>query len=75
MPEDYAREPEISIEWTDLSFELDNLGLKALAKKCRVKGWYWETQGRFDSAFLAKAQVSFAEVENAARRLLSDIYT
>lgn len=66
-------EAEISMEWTSLAFELDRLKLTNLAKKCRVKGWYWENQGRFDAVFLSKAQISFEHVERQAYQLLREI--
>lgn len=69
----YNIETEISMEWTQLAMELERLGLCALAKKCRVKGWYWEDKGRFDEQFLEKAQVSFNQVESLATQLLREI--
>lgn len=69
----YQTEAEISMEWTSLAIELDRLKLQKLAKKCRVKGWYWENQGRFDEEFLSKAQISFETVERIAAQLLSEI--
>ncbi len=69
----YAKEEEISIEWTELALELDRLKLNKLAKKCRVKGWYWQNQGRFDQAFLEKAQISFSQVERLANQLIREI--
>ncbi|MCB1659671.1 MAG: hypothetical protein KDI39_15745 [Pseudomonadales bacterium] len=70
---DYVRESDISCEWTALALELEKLKLTALAKKCRVKGWYWEDQGRFDEVFLKEAQVSFEHIEKSATILLNAI--
>ena len=73
QPKNYDKEAEISAQWTGLAMELDRLKLEKLAKKCRVKGWYWEDQGRFDSEFLKHAQVSFKQVEDLATQLLKEI--
>ena len=67
---DHEKETDISVEWTSLAMELDRL---KLAKKCRVKGWYWKDQGRFDEAFPTKAQINFGQIERMATQLLSDI--
>jgi len=71
--ENYAKEEEISLEWTKLALELDGLKLHKLAKKCRVKGWYWENQGRFDQVFLEKSQITFTQVESLANQLIHEI--
>lgn len=73
LSKDYQKETEISVEWTNLAMELERLKLYELAKKCRVKGWYWEDQGRFDQDFLEKAQINFAQVERLASKLLREI--
>ncbi|MCJ8321280.1 MAG: hypothetical protein MJK12_16695 [Colwellia sp.] len=70
---DHAKESEIAVEWRSLSMELERLKLLKLAKKCKVKSWYWEDQGRFDAEFLQKAQVGFEQVERTASLLLRDI--
>ncbi|MCW8886199.1 MAG: hypothetical protein OQK12_13260 [Motiliproteus sp.] len=72
-PVSHDKEAEIAIEWTQLALELERLKLDKLAKKCRVSGWYWEDQGRFDEEFLRKAQVSFNHIETLASRLLKSI--
>lgn len=73
QPKNYQTESEISVEWSSLGMELEKLKLTALSKKCRVKGWYWEDQGRFDSEFLNEAQVSFEQVERLATQLLREL--
>ncbi|MEH6625931.1 MAG: hypothetical protein V7739_05765 [Motiliproteus sp.] len=69
----YDKEAEIALDWTRLALELDRLKLDKLAKKCRVNGWYWEDQGRFDEDFLRKAQVGFDHIEKLATLLLQKI--
>ena len=75
QPVDYAKESEIAIEWRTLSMELERLKLLKLAKKCKVKSWYWEDQGRLDADFLKQAQVGFEQVEKTASLLLKQINT
>ena len=69
----FDREAEIAMQWTALAIELERLGLGKLAKKCRVTGWYWENQARFDAEFLERAQVRLDQVERLALALLADI--
>lgn len=69
----FDREAEIAMEWTALAIELERLGLGKLAKKCRVTGWYWENQERFDAGFLERAQVGLDQVERLALALLAEI--
>ncbi len=69
----FDREAEIAMQWTALAIELEGLGLRKLAKKCRVTGWYWENPQRFDADFLERAQVRLDQVERLAVALLADI--
>ncbi len=69
----YDKETEIAMEWTRLGIELEQLKLTNLAKKCRVKGWYWENHFRYDKDFLSKAQISFEQVERQASKLLREL--
>ena len=75
QPVDYAKEAEISQDWRSLSMELERLKLLKLAKKCKVKSWYWEDQGHLDAEFLQQAQVGFEQVEKTASLLLREINT
>ena len=66
-------EEELSVLWTDLSFSLDDLNLKVLAKRCRIKGQYWADPSRFDQEFLDKAGTRLSDIERIARLALQEI--
>lgn len=66
-------EGRIAARWTELSYELERLGLRALAKKCDIKGRYWADPTQFDPKFLAQAKTDLASVEKQARDLLVQI--
>ena len=69
----FAKEEKLSLLWTNLSFELERLGLEALAKRCRIKGHYWADPDQFTEDFLKKAKVRLEDMEKQARKLLNDI--
>ena len=66
-------EGEIAAKWSELANELEDLGLKVLAKKCDVKGRYWADPAQFAPGFLEQADVSFEAVEKLARDLKARI--
>lgn len=66
-------EGEIAAKWSELANELEALGLKALAKKCDVKGRYWANPDQFAPGFLEQADISFEAVEKLARNLKAKI--
>jgi len=45
-------ERDLSLRWTELSFELEDIGLAKLSTRCRVTGKYWADPGKFDKSFL-----------------------
>lgn len=65
----HSTEAAIAGQWTELGFELEQLGLDALAKKCDIKGRYWADPSQMDPAFLAQAKTDLATVEKLARDL------
>lgn len=40
-PKSIARERKLSLLWTELSFRIEDLGLKKLASRCSIMGRYW----------------------------------
>ncbi len=66
-------ESEISMLWTELSFELDKLKLLKLAKRCQIKGRYWADPSQFNSEFLTQADISLEAVEQLALRIRAEI--
>ena len=69
----HETEAELSIQWTRLGFELHDLGLNKLAKRCEIKGRYWANPSQFDPAFLQKADVGLERMEQLARQMVADI--
>ena len=70
---DHGEEMQLSLLWTELSFELDDLELAALAKRCRIKGRYWADPNQYNRRFLDQAQTRLEDVEKAAATLLKRI--
>ena len=70
---DHAREAKLAEDWTRLGFELKDLGLGDLAKRCDVSGRYWADPEQFDTQFLDRADVGLARMEQLARQLVAEI--
>lgn len=71
--QDHAQEAKLAEKWTRLGFELQDLGLGALAKRCDITGRYWADPTQFDQEFLQRADVGLARMEQLARRLVAEI--
>lgn len=71
--QDFNTEADLAAEWSELSFELAQLKLHALAKKCDLMSRYWANPEQFSPAFLAEADISFETVERLARDLTIQI--
>lgn len=71
--QNHAQEAKLSEMWTQVGFELTDLGLSKLAKRCDIKGRYWANPDRFDSDFLQKADVGLERMEQLARQLVAII--
>jgi hypothetical protein len=71
--QDHAQEAKLSEMWTALGFELTDLGLTKLAKRCDIKGRYWANPDRFDHDFLQKADVGLERMEQLARQMIAEI--
>ncbi|KFZ32131.1 hypothetical protein IDSA_05560 [Pseudidiomarina salinarum] len=70
---DHKTEAELSKAWTELSFRLEDLGIEALAQRCRMKGKHWAAPGQFESAELEKADIGLEKMESLASEILSEI--
>ncbi len=68
-----AEEGELSLLWTELGFELQDLGLNKLAERCSIKGKHWENPEKSDPQLLAKTDISLERLELLAEQLLSEI--
>jgi hypothetical protein len=69
----HQTETELSMHWTDLGFALEDLGIDQLAKRCRIKGKYWEHPSKMDKEYLKKADVSLVRMEQIAKVVLHEI--
>lgn len=69
------KEAQLALLWTDLSFELEDLHLLSLAKKCRLKGRYWADPETLNSALLKQAGLKLDDVEKQAAVLLHEVIT
>lgn len=63
-------EKKLSKLWTDLSFELKDLGLTKLADRCNIKGSYWADPTEFDKDFLDSAGNRLEDIEQLAEASL-----
>ena len=70
---DHAREAKLAEDWTRLGFELKDLGLGDLAKRCDISGRYWSDPEQFDDSFLERADVGLKRMEQLARQLVAEI--
>jgi len=67
------RERQLSLLWTELSFQLEDLGLHKLAKRCHITGQYWADPESLDKEFLQKAGVRLTDIERLARASLNGL--
>lgn len=69
----HAVEAELATLWTELGFALDDLGLDKLAKRCKISGRHWADPDDMDKAFLEKADIGLARMEQLASEMLHEI--
>lgn len=67
------KETRLAMLWTELSFRLEELGLKKLANRCEIKGRYWANPDEFDDQFLRSARARLKDIEQEARLLLNSL--
>ena len=60
----------LALSWTYLSFELQDIGITKLAKRCQIKGKQWANPNQYDEDFLQKADVSLERMEKMANEIL-----
>jgi len=70
---DHKAEENISMQWTDLGFALQDLKLNELAKRCEIKGKYWADPESMVGETLEKADIGFEKMEQLAQDLLDEI--
>ena len=70
---DHKTELQLSLKWTDLGFELEDLGIQELAEKCQIKGKHWSNPNHYDRELLKKADVSLDRMEHLAQTILREI--
>ena len=70
---EHATERRLTAGWTNLGFQLKDLGLTKLAKRCQISGKHWSNPNHFDDEFLRKADVSVERMEKLALDLLNQI--
>ncbi len=68
-----AKEERLSLKWTQLGFELEDLGLDKLASRCNIKGRYWANPGDFDQDFLARTGMRLNDIETLAQKSLAEL--
>jgi hypothetical protein len=71
--QDHAEEARLATMWTELGFQLADLKLERLAKRCDINGRYWADPAQFDGDFLAKADVGLERMEQLARQMVAEI--
>lgn len=70
---DHVEEARLAEMWTRVGFDLKDLGLGKLAKRCDISGSYWADPAQFDDDFLDKADIGLARMERLARQTLAEI--
>lgn len=66
-------EGKLSLLWTELGFELQDLGLKKLSARCSFAGKHWEDPEDSDKELLQKAETNLERLEHLAQQLLDDM--
>lgn len=69
----HETEAHLSVLWTNLGFELQDIGIDKLAKRCQIKGKEWASPNHYDDDFLKKADVSLDRMERLANEILLQI--
>jgi len=73
-PKSIAREKKLSLLWTELSFRLEDLGLKKLAHRCSILGRYWADPEAFTKNFLDSADIGrLLDIEKLAYASLKEL--
>ena len=70
---DHAEEAKLSATWTQLGFDLADLGLGKLAKRCDISGRYWADPAQFEREFIERADIGLRRMEQLARQTLAEI--
>jgi len=70
---EHDRERHLSMLWTELGFDLEDLGIKNLAKRCQIKGKHWSNPGHYDKDFLEKADINLERMERIAREVIAEV--
>ena len=69
----HATESALAVNWTNLGFELNDLGLNKLAKRCDIKGRYWADPQQFEPEYLDKADIALDRMEQLAGQMVAGI--
>ncbi len=70
---DHDAEQQLSVRWTGLGFQLEDLGITRLAKRCQITGKHWSDPKHYDREFLDKADISLDRMERLATEILHQI--
>lgn len=66
----HTTERHLATLWTQLGFDLDDLGLTKLAKRCHITGKNWADPSFYDKVFIEKADISLEQMERLAKYIL-----
>lgn len=66
-------EARLSVLWTELGFELQDIGIHKLAKRCQIRGKHWADPNHYDADFLQKADIGLESMEKLAHEILAHI--
>lgn len=69
----HETEARLSVLWTELGFELQDIGIHKLAKRCQIRGKHWADPHHYDQDFLQKADISLETMEKLANEILIQI--
>ncbi|WP_020182221.1 hypothetical protein [Methylotenera sp. 1P/1] len=69
----HETEARLSVLWTELGFELQDIGIHKLAKRCQIRGKHWADPDHYDQDFLQKADISLETMEKLANEILIQI--
>jgi hypothetical protein len=68
-----SAEGELSLLWTELGFELKDLGLQKLSDRCSLTGKHWEDPEKSNPDLLEKADAGLERMEQLAQQMLDEM--
>lgn len=70
---DHRIETDLSVEWTELGFLLEDLGVDSLAERCKIRGRQWADPRHFENDTIIKSDVGLDRMQSIAAEILEEV--